>query len=200
MTAEVKAHIFEPFFTTKEQGRGTGLGLATVDGIVKQAGGHVRVRSEPGRGTTFEVYFPRTPGDADPSPRPVPPEVTRGTERVLVVEDDPQVRVVVVRALEAGGYDVLSAAHPQEALELPEEESNRLQLLITDVVMPGLDGHTLADALCRKHPQLRVLYVSGYTQDVIAERGVLSPGIELLAKPFTGPALLARVRSILDRT
>jgi DNA-binding response OmpR family regulator len=133
-----------------------------------------------------------------PPAAPRPPQASRGTERVLVVEDDPQVREITCRALRAGGYDVAVAAHPQLALDLPDDRLGEVRLLVTDVVMPGLDGHALATQLCRRHPGLRVLYVSGYTNDAIDEHGLLGPGVQLLAKPFTGPSLLAKVREILD--
>jgi two-component system, cell cycle sensor histidine kinase and response regulator CckA len=195
MSAEVKDHLFEPFFTTKPAGRGTGLGLATVYGIVKQNDGHVDVASEPGAGTAIDVWLPRAyelPVAVQArSASPVP----GGTERLLVVEDDPQVREVTVRSLRSGGYDVLVAASSQDALAL---DVGGVRLLVTDVVMPGLDGRALAGELVRRHPALRVLYVSGYTQDVIAERGVLDSKVELLEKPFSSSALLARVRSVLD--
>jgi PAS domain S-box-containing protein len=198
MTPEVRAHLFEPFYTTKEQGKGTGLGLATVYGIVKQAGGHVHVESMPGQGTTIGVCFPR----AHSNPKAATPAevslASTGTERVLVVEDDPQVRAVTVRTLRAAGYEVLSSTGAQGALDLSEEEFGGIRLLITDVVMPGLNGHALAEEMRRRHPGLRVLYLSGYTHDIIAARGVIAAGIELLPKPFTGPTLLARVRTILD--
>jgi CheY-like chemotaxis protein len=199
ISPEVLPRIFEPFFTTKPTGQGTGLGLATIYGIVKQSGGHIHVDSAPGRGSTFEVYFPRTL-DAPVDLSAPAPTTTTGTESVLVVEDDAQVREVTVRALRAAGYDVYIAALPQAALDLPLEKVTRLRLLITDVVMPGTDGRALAHELCRRHPALRVLYVSGYTHDAIAERGVLDSGIEFLAKPFTVSSLLARVRTILDAT
>jgi len=192
MGDEVKAHLFEPFFTTKPKGRSTGLGLATVYGIVKQNGGLITVESEPGRGSTFEILLPRTleppaQGAADP------PAVATGggTETLLVVEDDPQVREVTVRALRAGGYHVLVAGGGREALDLPALKE--LKLLVTDVVMPGMGGWELAEAMRRRYPGLRVLFVSGYTQTNLAERGV-----ELLSKPFTPTTLLARVRLVLD--
>jgi len=198
MSDEVKAHIFEPFFTTKEQGKGTGLGLATVYGIVKQAGGHIHVRSELGRGTAFEVCFPRIQ-ESPPALARSPERVALGgRERILVVEDDPQVRSVTVRTLHSVGYDVFAVSHPQDALELPPEEVGRLNLLVTDVVMPTLDGRVLAREMRHQHPALRVLYLSGYTPDTIAERGAAGPEGELLPKPFTGSALLAKVRAILD--
>ena len=202
MSPEVRSHLFEPFFTTKEPGKGTGLGLATVYGIVQQAAGHMHVTSEVGRGTTFDVCFPRvkearaTPAVAPPG---APEAAAGGVERILVVEDDPQVRGVTVRTLRTAGYDVLSVSHPQEALDLvPGGGSSRIHLLVTDVVMPMLDGRALAAEMCRRHPGLRVLYLSGYPLDAIAAHGVLNPGVEFLAKPFTGPTLLGRVRSILD--
>jgi PAS domain S-box-containing protein len=199
MSPEVKTHLFEPFFTTKEQGKGTGLGLATVYGVVKQAGGHVHVESEAGQGSSFEVCFPRGQSAPAVPARPVARVNERGSERVLVVEDDAQVREITSRALRSGGYEVEVAAHPQKALDLPDAELRGMQLLVTDVVMPGLDGHTLAQRLQQRHPRLRVLYVSGYTHDAIAhEHGVLDSGIDLLAKPFTGATLLARVRAVLD--
>jgi two-component system cell cycle sensor histidine kinase/response regulator CckA len=198
MSPEVKAHLFEPFFTTKEQGRGTGLGLATVYGIVKQSEGYIHVESEPGSGTAVEIGLPRTHDLAVPlEPRP-PAAAVRGTERLLVVEDDPHVREVTVRSLRGGGYDVLVAASPHEALALDAGEMARVRLLVTDVVMPGLDGRSLASELLRRHPALRVLFVSGYPQDAIADRGVLETGVELLPKPFTATALLTRVRAVLD--
>jgi PAS domain S-box-containing protein len=198
MGPEVRAHLFEPFFTTKPDGKGTGLGLATVYGIVSQADGRVRVESEPGRGTTFELWFPRTldpPAAVAPAP---PPRAVAGTERVLVVEDDARVRDVTVRALRANGYQVVVAGGGREALALDADALDRLELVVTDVVMPGLDGRTMADELRRRRPGLRVLYVSGYTEDAVIARGVLSSGVEFLAKPFTPAQLVARVRAVLD--
>jgi PAS domain S-box-containing protein len=200
MTPDVKAHLFEPFFTTKAPGEGTGLGLATVYGIVAQADGDVQVESEPGRGARFELRFPRAsePPAAIAAPAP-PPEAARGGgERVLVVEDDAQVRDITVRALRSGGYATVVAENGREALALATEELARVDLVVTDVVMPGLDGRSLADALRRRRPELRVLYVSGYTEDAVVARGVLGTGLGFLPKPFTPAALLARVRAVLD--
>ncbi|MFT3915597.1 MAG: response regulator [Anaeromyxobacteraceae bacterium] len=197
MAPEVKEHLFEPFFTTKGPGAGTGLGLATVYGIVDQAGGHISVDSTPGRGTTFEIRFPRT---GSPTPAPVAENPLanprRGTETVLVVEDDALVRSLTVRVLRGAGYQVLVASQGQEAIELAR--GGRLDLVVTDVVLPGVGGRDVAQALRSARPGLPVLYVSGYTADAIATRGVLAPGVEFLAKPFTARALLERVRAILD--
>jgi signal transduction histidine kinase len=198
MTAEVKERLFEPFFTTKEPGKGTGLGLATVYGIVTQSGGFIRVESEVGRGSTFEICFPRTldaPAPAGASPGEKPP---RGSETILLVEDDRRVREVTARALRAGGYRVLVAGGGAEALDLAGREAGPLHLIMTDVVMPGLGGRGVADELRERHARARVLFVSGYPQDAISHHGVLDPGVEFLPKPFTTEALLARVRAVLD--
>ncbi len=197
MTEDVKAHLFEPFFTTKGVGQGTGLGLATVYGIVTQSGGHLQVESAPGQGSTFEVLLPRTLEVAADGGVQVA-TLVRGSERILLVEDDAQVRASNVRVLKSGGYDVLVAPDSQAALNFPAELLEGVRLLITDVVMPGVDGRTLADALGRKHPGLRVLFVSGYTRDALADHGVTDSGMAFLSKPFTGPTLLARVRALLD--
>jgi two-component system cell cycle sensor histidine kinase/response regulator CckA len=199
MTPEVRAHVFEPFFTTKPQGKGTGLGLATVYGIVKQSAGYILLESEPGHGTTFELYFPRTSDLITPvlaastTPR-------SGTETILVVEDDPLVRKVACRSLAAAGYHVLVASNGREALEVAARVKARLDLLLTDVIMPGLNGRELADELRRQHPDLRVLYMSGYAADVISKAGVLDSGIEFLRKPFTVAQIRERARDVLDRT
>jgi len=200
MSPGVKAHLFEPFFTTKPTGEGTGLGLATVHGIVHQCGGDVRVESEPERGTTFELRFPRcaAPAVANAAPAPTP-GTARGSETVLVIEDDPQVRDVTVRALRGAGYRVLVAGGGSEALELVRRGGERPEIVVTDVVMPGLDGRALVDELRRRHGRdLRALFVSGYTQEVIHHRGVLDTGVDFLPKPFTPAALVARVRAVLD--
>ncbi len=198
MTPDVRAHAFEPFFTTKTQGKGTGLGLATVYGIVKQSEGYILLESTEGRGTTFELYFPRALGTAVEASSVAPAPASGGRETVLVVEDDPQVREVTLRALRAGGYRVLAASSGREALEVAAREEGPLHLLVTDVVMPGLNGRQLANELTRLRPTLRVLFVSGYAGDVIAQAGAVDSGVELLGKPFTKVALLGRVRALLD--
>ena len=199
MSADVKAHLFEPFFTTKPHGKGTGLGLATVHGIVHQSGGHVKVVSEPNQGTTFDVAFPRRSG---PAPKIAEPPralvVGGGTETVLVVEDDDAVRGLAVRTLRANGYDVVIAADGREVRDLSDEQVARLQLLLTDVIMPGLNGREVAEELRRRRPGLPVLYVSGYAADAF-EGASADDSSGFLAKPFTAPTLLGRVREVLDR-
>jgi PAS domain S-box-containing protein len=198
MSPEVQAHLFEPFFTTKEQGKGTGLGLAMVYGIVTQVGGHVHVKSEPESGTVVQMCFPRVSQAAVSPTAAAAPASVGGTESILVVEDDPQVRWVVVRTLRAEGYRVQAVDHPRQALEIPPEELGRTDLLVTDVIMPEIDGHALAAQLTGRCSGLRVLYLSGYPGDVLSKRGVLDSGIEFLGKPFTGSGLLQKVRAILD--
>ncbi len=198
MSAEVRTHLFEPFFTTKPQGAGTGLGLASVYGIVRQSGGEIQVETEPSRGTTFTLRFPRHHGPGAAAPEPVARSSPGGSETVLVIEDDRQVREVTVRALRTAGYHVLVAADAAEALALVGGDEAPPQLVVTDVVMPGLDGRAVSTALRSRHRQLRVLFVSGYTQDVIHHHGVLDSGVDFLSKPFTPAALLARVRQVLD--
>ncbi|HVO21985.1 MAG TPA: ATP-binding protein [Anaeromyxobacter sp.] len=199
MSSEVKEHLFEPFFTTKPPGAGTGLGLASVYGIVRQSGGEVHVESEPGRGSTITVCFPRHHGPGAPAPATATPSAAGGSETILVVEDDRQVREVTVRTLRGAGYRVLVAGGSEEALALAARDGDRPHLVVTDVVMPGQDGHALASVLRLRHEGLSVLFVSGYTQDVLHHRGVLDSGVQFLPKPFTPAALLARIRTILDQ-
>jgi PAS domain S-box-containing protein len=194
---EILPKIFEPFFTTKEQGRGTGLGLATVYGIVKQAGGFVWVYSEVGRGTTFKIYLPRAD---EPTSAPDALETampSKGWETILLVEDEASLRAITREILEGHGYRVLEAAGGDEAVEIGHRHPDPIHLLVTDVVMPGMNGRQVADLLVAERPSLRVLYMSGYTDDVIAHRGVLETGTLLLSKPFTVLALLRRVREAL---
>jgi PAS domain S-box-containing protein len=197
MSHEIQARIFEPFFTTKEVGKGTGLGLATVYGIVKQSGGHIRVESELGCGSRFEVWLPRTTDRLLPRPTAVAASKEHGTETVLLVEDDPRIRRNVARALGGCGYRVIVAADGADALDASSRDGPPPELVITDVVMPGMDGRTLAGELRRRYPGLRVLYVSGYANDALAERGVIESGTQFLAKPFTAASLLERVRALL---
>jgi PAS domain S-box-containing protein len=198
MSREAKAHLFEPFFTTKPAGEGTGLGLATVYGIVRQAGGHVWVYSEPGQGTSFKIYLPRT---EETEERPEPRRAVRdhrGSETVLVVEDEPAVRELASRALAAAGYHVLQAPSGREALEEAGRTAGPVHLLVTDVVMPDMSGQKLAEALKRARPETRVLYMSGYTENTIVHHGVLDAGVHFLSKPFTPATIQERVREVLD--
>jgi signal transduction histidine kinase/CheY-like chemotaxis protein len=199
MDERTLARLFEPFFTTKETGKGTGLGLSTCYGIVKQAGGSIWVYSEPGKGTTFKVYLPRTQEAAAGLPeRPMRRRVIGGHETVLVVEDNDAVRDVAVAALEAQGYRVLQAANGADALRLAESLEEPVHLLLTDVVMPGMSGAALAQQLQVRYPYLKVLYTSGYTQNVIVHHGVLEEGIAFLPKPYRPADLAHRVREVLD--
>jgi PAS domain S-box-containing protein len=200
MTEEVQRHVFEPFFTTKGPGKGTGLGLATVFGIVKQSGGHVWVYSEVGRGTTFKVYFPSVeevaPARGSEESRPTAPS---GTGTVLLVEDDKQVRGMTRFALQSFGYTVLEAQDGEEALRVAQAHSGAIDLLITDVVMPGIGGRRLAEALSRFRPGIKVLYVSGYTDDAVVRHGVLETEVAFLQKPFAMATLATKVRDVLGR-
>jgi PAS domain S-box-containing protein len=195
--AAVQEHLFEPFFTTKPKGQGTGLGLATVHGIVSQNRGQIAVESQPGRGTTFELRFPRTDRQSAPTPSTRAPPV-RGTETVLVVEDDPQVRNVTVHALGGAGYRVLHACNADEARALLRGRIEALQLLITDIVMPGESGRSLATELRRDRAELPVLYVSGYANEALTPDDVNAPFTLFLPKPFTPSSLLEHVRRLLD--
>jgi two-component system, cell cycle sensor histidine kinase and response regulator CckA len=198
MDAETKARMFEPFFTTKPKGQGTGLGLATVYGIVKQSGGYVLVDSEPGHGTTFKIYLARVVADVDS--QPASPDVRRlnGSETVLLVEDQQQVRELTKRLLEGRGYRVLVAASGPEALRLAERHAGQIQLLVTDVVMPGMSGREVGLLLAPTHRDMRVLYLSGYPDPSVVDQGVLAPGTPFLQKPFTSEGLARKVREVLD--
>ncbi|HLH25008.1 MAG TPA: response regulator [Chloroflexota bacterium] len=199
MTPEVQAQIFEPFFTTKRPGKGTGLGLATVYGIVKQSGGYIWVYSEPGHGTTFKIYLPREVATAlaDRAPSAPPYAAPGGTETVLVVEDNPQIGSLVRGALAASGYTVLAARHGEDALRLAVQHTGPLHLLLTDAVLPGLHGRELARRLATHHPGLKVLFMSGYTDQVVVEQGLIEPGAPFLQKPFSPDALRRKVREVL---
>jgi len=197
---EIRTRVFEPFFTTKEAGKGTGLGLATVYGIVKQSDGFVYVDSEVGAGTTFTVYLPRVERKESRSVTARGQAVSAGgVETILVAEDDPTLREITRELLETSGYTVVTAAGGQEALSLASARLESVDLLVTDVVMSGMSGRDLATQMEGRFPRLRVLYVSGYTADVIGPKGLLEPGVSLLHKPFTAEALLGKVREILDR-
>lgn len=199
MTPETQARIFEPFYTTKEVGKGTGLGLSMVYGIVKQSGGYIWVYSEPDRGTTFKIYLPRVDQPAElMSGDHRSPKVQRGTETILLVEDDEQLRLLSSSVLAHCGYNVLVASTPEEALAICRSASHDIRLLVTDVVMPRMNGRQLAEQVQRIRPGMRVLYISGYTSDAIVHYGVLDPGLWFLPKPYTLSSLIAKVRQVLD--
>ena len=199
MSLETQARIFEPFYTTKEVGKGTGLGLSMVYGIVKQSGGYIWVYSEPDRGTTFKIYLPRVDQPVETAGMEHRPRnIQRGTETILLVEDDSQLRQLSSSVLAHCGYKMLVAATPEEGLEICRENHHHIHLLITDVVMPRMNGRQLAEQILRLSPNVRVLYISGYTSNAIVHYGVLDSGLWFLPKPFTLSALMAKVREVLD--
>jgi CheY-like chemotaxis protein len=199
MDSATQARIFEPFFTTKGQGKGTGLGLSTVYGIVKQSGGGISVASTPHAGTVFRVYFPRAAGYALANAAETPHDISlSGTERILLVEDDKSVRNLVERVLRSRGYDVIAAEDGGNALHLASDVSLAVDLVLTDIVMPEMSGRELVDALHTDRPGLRVLYMSGYTDDEILRRGLKDPGMSFIQKPFTAENLAMQVRKVLD--
>jgi PAS domain S-box-containing protein len=200
MDAEAQARIFQPFFTTKQQGKGMGLGLATVYGIVRQSEGHIWVYSEPGKGTTFKVYLPRIEQAVEviaPTQAPVD-ELPRGCETILLAEDEEAVCSLVRGALESRGYEVLEAKGPHEALEIGERYKKQIHLLLTDVVMPQMSGRELAEYLALLHPEMKVLYMSGYADHAVVHHGLLDPSAVFLQKPFTADALARKLREVLD--
>jgi signal transduction histidine kinase/CheY-like chemotaxis protein len=199
MSEEVKAHLFEPFFTTKEQGKGTGLGLATSYSIVKQFGGHIGIYSELGTGTTMKVYLPRVAAAAKTVEAQQPAVTDSGNETILLVEDEPAVRAIAGRILGTKGYTVLAAGDAEEALRLLGEFWGNVDLLLTDVVLPKMGGRELAERVRERHPKVKVLFASGYTDDVILQHKLLEHNIALLHKPFTPDALGRKVREILDQ-
>jgi signal transduction histidine kinase/CheY-like chemotaxis protein len=193
------SHVFEPFFTTKPAGRGTGLGLAMIYGIVKQSGGYVSAESGPGQGTTFTVYLPRAEaGRADPAPPTEPASLPRGTETVLLVEDEASLRGVIRETLQGAGYRVLESGSAEEALKVAAAHAGEIHLLLTDVVMPGASGEKLDAQLRAARPKVRVIFMSGYTDDAISRHGVLEPGRHFLQKPFAADVLVREVRRALD--
>jgi PAS domain S-box-containing protein len=198
MDAETKDHIFEPFFTTKEKGKGTGLGLSTIYGIVKQSGGNIWVYSEPGHGTTFKVYLPMVEDVVSTEPNMIAPDVARGTETILMVEDETTLRELIHQVLEEEGYTMLVTSNGREALSICEQHEGKIDLLITDVVMPEISGRELAERITHDCPKMKVLFMSGYTDDAIIRHGVLEEGAFFLQKPFTPDDLARKVRTVLE--
>ena len=195
---EIQGKIFEPFFTTKGEGKGTGLGLATVYGIVKQNGGYIRIESEPGQGTCVLVFLPLVSGDADELERPATAPPAGGTETILLVEDESSLRHLASGALRGYGYNVLEAEDSVEALRICDAHQGPIHLLLADFILPGMRGDELASRAVKRHPEARVLYMSGYTDDALVRDGILQPGVALLQKPFETTLLARRVREILD--
>jgi CheY-like chemotaxis protein len=200
MDRETQTKIFEPFFTTKAEGEGTGLGLATVYGIVRQSLGHISVYSELGRGTTFKVFLPRV-GESERAVSEVAPnETARGKESILVAEDDPTVRAIVTRVLEERGYSVVEADSGEEALALASDYDGPIDLLVTDVVLAGMNGRKLAEGVRATHPAAQVLFMSGFTAQDVVRQGIVGASDPFLEKPFSADKLAHRVRQILDGT
>jgi PAS domain S-box-containing protein len=199
MDAVTLAHIFEPFFTTKPMGKGTGLGLSTVYGIVKQSGGGIQVESVPGSGTAFRIYLPATEGSRiKQGDRMMQTQVAGGSETILIAEDEPDLRELARIFLESYGYKVLEAGSAEQAIRTAEEFGARIHLLLTDVIMPGMSGRQLAEKILQKDPKTKILYMTGYTDDMVVQHKVLEPGVQLLQKPFTRTELAVKVRSTLD--
>jgi CheY-like chemotaxis protein len=198
MDKETQARIFEPFFTTKEPGKGTGLGLSTVYGIVKQNGGYISVYSEPGQGSTFKIHLPQAEGTAQSTKTVETSEILpRGSETILLVEDEEALRTLARNCLESHGYCVLEAADGKAAMARAGEHTGPIQLLLTDIIMPGMNGRDLANRMTALHAEMKVIYMSGYSNDLIAQYGVLDPETLLLEKPFTLRALLTKVHQAL---
>jgi len=201
MNESVLSHIFEPFFTTKDRTKGTGLGLSTVYGTLRQSGGCIAVSSKVGEGTAFEVYLPRVEEPLDEYEVPVPkPEAVAGVETILVVEDDDAVRRITREFLKINGYHVIEADSGDNAIQLMKLHKDSIDLVLTDVLMPEMNGHTLMERLAEVRPGIKVLYMSAYTEDAAINIGALQPGTEFIEKPFSPDELANKVRKVLTRT
>jgi two-component system, cell cycle sensor histidine kinase and response regulator CckA len=199
MDRETQKRIFEPFFTTKGKDKGTGLGLATVYGVIKQAGGGIMVYSEPGAGTTFKVLLPRVAPSGEQAKHPLPPTRPAGRgETILLVEDDDLVRQTAASILTANGYAFIPAPSGEQGLQIFTDRSAEIALVITDLIMPGINGRQMIQRLRAQRPDLRFIYVSGYTDEILSPQGVLEPGANFIHKPFETAHLLAKVRAVLD--
>lgn len=199
--AAVLPHIFEPFFTTKPTGKGTGLGLSTVYGIVKQSGGGIQVESQIGRGTAFRIYLPATEADGrKQAERSAQQKIAGGTETILLTEDEPELRELTRIFLQSYGYKVLEAASGSQAIRIAEECPDPIHLLLTDVIMPGMSGRQLGEKILGKRSQIKIVYMTGYTDDMVVQHRVLEPGVQLLQKPFTKAELGMKVRATLDES
>lgn len=198
MDEEVLSKIFDPFFTTKERGKGTGLGLATVYGIVKQHEGFIYAYSEKGRGTTFKIYLPASEKNAENcEEKHIDKEMLQGSETILIVDDNQYICHLVIETLQPLGYTCLHATSGEDALNLLRDYNGEVHLLLTDVVMPGMSGKELAEKIRKEWPEIKVLFMSGYTENIIAHHGVLQPGINYISKPITPVTLTRKIREIL---
>jgi len=198
MDQETQSHIFEPFFTTKESGKGTGLGLATAYGVIKQSGGDILVDSSPGQGSFFKLYLPQVAETSEaPSKIASPPTPALGSHTILLVEDEQSLRKLAHKILKDVGYAVLEAEGGSKALEIAEQYKSRIDLLLTDVIMPGINGRMLAEKLSAARPDMKILYMSGYAEGEIARHGFLQPSVQVLRKPFTCEELTQRVQQVI---